>query len=514
MLLVVQFPIADGRLFAQSGASRLTHPAWPLTPGVNNEFVRSFGPAARRRGGGDAAWADEGTFCSAGKAIRFPGLQTYRVAAADRQLHPLCAFRRVFSDGKTVVRIEVGLALSHDPRLAPSIPDTLGAVRSALELPTAVKPVTPPPAVKPVTEPPKLRPLIKQGPELAALYGRATTQHGNGSGGSVGNDMVEAGNPVALIETNGFDSAALPHSVHVLDAKRMSGANVAFTWLQTEWGEVPTWILHLGSAEPAQLRSLRLCLLRLHAEQEALDRILKQWDRGLIVFNPGTPLGDQLEEYINRATRAINRAVWSGVDQSAILEAFDAALNVLPDQGRSLLDRYQGARLQVLRKAEEFRKRRDRPRVREVYNVEKGGIIVNADGSGQTFVNSPVAGDAVNIANSTITDSFKRFAAAHPANDDLKAQIALLHDQVGKLTAALASQAPEQSQMVVDNLQTFTEEAAKEKPRAGTLLSTGQAIIEGAKKAAGVVSDVATAVGPITAAVTTVLKLFGIALVL
>ncbi len=131
MLLVVQFPIAVGRLFAQAGASRLTVPAWPLAPGVNSEFVRSFGPAVRRLRGGDAAWADEGLSCSAGKAIRFPALRTHRFTAGDRQLQPLCAFRRTFSDVKTVTRVEVGLVLSRDPQLAPSIPELLRVANNA-----------------------------------------------------------------------------------------------------------------------------------------------------------------------------------------------------------------------------------------------------------------------------------------------------------------------------------------------------------------------------------------------
>ena len=508
MLLVVQFPIADGRLFTPLGGTRLPVPDWPSPgTGINSQFVRSFGPAVRRLRGADAAWADESSFCTARRAIRFRELRTQQVVAADRRFTPFCAFRRLFCDGQSVVRVEVGLVLSRDKTLALDLPGLLSAVQAGIELPTEVGPPSQPAAGGAAALPASARPLIKQGQHLADLYARVTTKH-NGSHPPQPARLVEPGYPVALVETDRFDIRSDQRSVRVIDPNGIFGANLAHASLRTQWGDVGTWILNRGNATPLQIRSLRLCLLRLHAEQEVLDRILKQMDRGGIVFNPGTDLGDRLEAYLNRATRAINRPVWAGINQSAILEAFDAAVTV--DPGRSLLDRYQGARQLVLRKAEEFRKRRDQPRIRIVYQVQEGGTLVQTQGSGQTIVNSTITGDAINAANSTITDSFKHFVGAHPDEDDLKKQITTLHDEVRKLAAALATKSPEQSQNVADNLATFTEEAAKEKPRAGTLRSTGQAIIEAAKQAAGLVSDAASAVAPITAAVTTVLKLVGV----
>jgi hypothetical protein len=323
--------------------------------------------------------------------------------------------------------------------------------------------------------------------------------------------LVEAGNPVLLIETRDLNSNSPPSCVRIINAGNVLGATLAFGWLKSQWGEVPTWLLSQGAASPAQLRSLRLCLLRLHAEQEALDRILKQMDGGRIVFQPGTALGDRLEDYINRATRVINRSGWYGIDQSAILEAFDAAISVRPDAEKSLLERYNGARREVLKKAEEFRRRRDASRIRTVINVGEGGTVVNSEeGSGQTFVNSVVVGDAINNAHTTITDSFNKFASSHPADDDLKQQITLLQDKVKELTAALASSNSADTQLVADNAATFIEEAGKEKPRVGTLQSTGQAIIDAATKAAKTVGQVAAVVGPITSAVATVLRVVGV----
>jgi hypothetical protein len=413
----------------------------------------------------------------------------------------MCVFRRVFSDGKAVVRIEVGLALSRDRHLSLPLTQVLAGVQDAIELSTEVRVSTP--LVK-------SKPLITQGPQLAALYSRATSRHANGPQPAKADPLVEPGNPVLLIETLDFNASRPPGGVSVIDAGKVLGANLAFAWLKTQWGEVATWILSQGAASPDQLRSLRLCLLRLHAEQEVLDQILKQMDSTRIVFKPRTALGDRLEDYLNRATRVINRSGWSRIDQSAILEAFDAAIAVRPDAGRSLLARYTGARQEVLRKAEEFRQRREASRIRTVIRVGKGGTVVKAEGSGQVIVNSKIAGDVINNAHATITDSFNKFASDHPADDELKQQVTLLQAKVKELTAALASTNPQDTQLIADNAATFIEEAGKEKPRVGTLQSTGQAIVDAATKAAKTVGQVASVVAPIAGAVASILKVFGV----
>ena len=209
MLMVLQFPIADGRLFTPASELRLPLPEWPApTTGVNSQFVRSFGPAVRRLRGGDAAWADEGTFCAASRAIRFPKLREQRLGAS-RQMAPVCAFRRVFSDGKTVVRVEIGLALSRNRQPTPPLAQVLRAVQDAIEIPTHVGPSAPPA---------KAKPLITQARQLAALYSRATSRHGKGASSSIPEGPVEAGSPVLLIETRDSGGESPPRSVRIIDA--------------------------------------------------------------------------------------------------------------------------------------------------------------------------------------------------------------------------------------------------------------------------------------------------------
>ena len=72
MLMVWQQPITDARLLGADGA-RLAAPDWP-SPQVMRDFVRGFGPVARRRRGGHVEFPDESVYASAARALRFDPL--------------------------------------------------------------------------------------------------------------------------------------------------------------------------------------------------------------------------------------------------------------------------------------------------------------------------------------------------------------------------------------------------------------------------------------------------------
>ena len=76
---------------------------------------------------------------------------------------------------------------------------------------------------------------------------------------------------------------------------------------------------------------------------------------------------------------------------------------------------------------------------------------------------------------------------------------------VTALIAKLPEDSP-QKEEVLTRLETFTEQAAKKKPLGDVLKVTGKGLVEAAK-------TVAEMIGPITVAVTGVLKLFGLSLV-
>src|SRR5262249_20494940 len=106
MLVTIQFPLADLRPFVADPTHRLPTPDWP-TPRVGTDFIRLLGQVRDRLFGGVKEWPGEHVFCNASRALRFePAFSTERGTGTRRRY---CAFRRFFSDGEGLARIEVGV---------------------------------------------------------------------------------------------------------------------------------------------------------------------------------------------------------------------------------------------------------------------------------------------------------------------------------------------------------------------------------------------------------------------
>src|SRR5262249_24297114 len=201
------------------------------------------------------------------------------------------------------------------------------------------------------------------------------------------------------------------------------------------------------------------------------------------LLNPPDPtIVDNLDDYFNERTHFINRREWGGVDQSAILEAFDAAEQVTPPlTRRSLVDRYQGARKQVWKKIEEYQVRR--AAVREVYvtNVNEGGTVVNKN----VTVNQSGTG-IVNVAEfmSGVTNTVTNNLEKSSSGEDVKALVKQLADQIAAISAKVD---PKQTQRMGNDLQTLTTEMAQQEPRRPWYELT----LKGLKEAAEAVGEIA-----------------------
>jgi hypothetical protein len=206
--------------------------------------------------------------------------------------------------------------------------------------------------------------LVRQGHRLAKLYCHATAVKSTPEALTAQEKFVEDGRPLVIIEFEESELQELPTQAQVVDLHMGGGVTLAFTWLKTPAGLIGTWFVRHVSMYMDPLRRLRLCLLRLHAEREVLDSVIRQMHRGRIPFEPQTDAGDYLESYLNRATAVIQREERFGVSQSAILDAYDAAESVnRPATLTGLADRLAGARTQVLRKVEKYERARGESRL-------------------------------------------------------------------------------------------------------------------------------------------------------
>jgi hypothetical protein len=484
MFVVIQFPVVDGRAFG-SRSGVVDRPDWgapQISPLVaHRDFVRGFGRLAYRRQETSAAWVDEDFFAYARRALKFPTLQRRHFAGEDRSRWIVsCRFRRLFCDGEATARLEVGFAVDEATGRGRISSDAV--VRQLLGLPGVVPGAWPGDQAKD---------LVLLGPYVARRYAQASTRHGS----DVAAGVVTAGDPIVVVDAASWESKAPRGAVDASQVlPRRQHLHLATT--RTPHGNIETW--YLTDAHRDTGRNVRLAILRQHAQEETLDRILRWVATGAIAYTPLSADGDHLEHYINDATKVVNRETYRGVDCGALRDALDAATSTrrhaIEVRRR---ERLEGMRRQVREKAERFLAEREARR--PTFNVS-GKVVHVGDQNFSGNFYGPVAGT---VYAEKMEGSFNSFAARQP-DDDLRDRVAELHELVAHLVGRLQATSPEEAEEVADTLASFTDEAGKEKPNKVTLRSLGNGIVEVAKT----VAEVAT---PIATAVTAVLKVFGIA---
>lgn len=475
MLAIFQFPISDTRLFDSDIDLRLPIPDWPNpNTDIKPQFVNYFGKAVERRLHADQAWPDEIKFCQASRALRFDNLAKQLIGQIGAYFRPKCAFRRLFCDGESVVRVEIGLVHDNEaPLLSQLKPYQVMAILIGLcDLPTFVPPVSTPPITKK---------LLGQGAALAKLYAKGTINRTSTKiSRAIG--LVEAGNPLLIVELKSYESCfpLIPDGFVSISEEKVFGANLAFGRVKSQSGIVDTWIIQRGKATKEQTRSLRLCILRLHAEQEALDITLKQIKRKRLIISSEQEIIDRFDNYFNNKTQLINRTKYAGINQSAVLTAFDASEQVTaPATRQNLINRYEGARLQVWRKVEDYQIRRATSRLVAITEINAGVLNVkhNEITGNSGIVN--IAEVMIDVTN-TVTNNLEKSSLT----DEVKVLMKELTDQI---TAVSSQIDPKQAQRLGSDLQTLSSEMAQAEPRQAWY----ELSIKGLKDAAEAVGEIA-----------------------
>lgn len=482
MLLVAQFPIGDARPFVAE-ALRVKAPAWPLAD-PQREFVRCFGRVRRRCRGPGEYWSDELYYASAAGALRIPHLESVVLGRGVGAVSPRCAFRRVFSDGLCVARLEVGIADDGDNYL--NAKDCIRIVSDFLEMSTEVTSFRGPRVA---------RALVRQGGPLAQLYHDATTPTlALGRAGGAPN-LVAPGDPMVLVEHRG-ELRSLDERFRRVDLPAITDAELHFTWLLNNDRRVGIWVINATPVGFRTIRNLRLCLFRLHAERQVLREVLRRISARILRFRAGTPEGERLEGYLNKATRLIARDRFTGILQAGLREAMATYDQLMTrDELPLLLDQLARARRQIRKKVEDWAQAEQR-RATSGYTVINGNpTIVEGNmkvriefGSGNTF-----HGDVVSAG--IIERSFNK-ATEYDKDEEVQTALRKLATLVAKLCETLDEG---ESQQTARNLGTFVGEATSSNPQASLLRVTGEGLVNAAK-------TVAALAQPIAKTVTTILE--------
>lgn len=486
MLLVVQFPISDARAFASTPTSRLDVPEWPDPQTYGNpQFVRRFGPAEERNLGPDAAWTDERVYCQARRAIRFPEMRSARLRAGNFTLAPRVAFRRLFCDRTTaVVRVELGfagkLSIQADA-LGPTAVES--AVRDLLALETDV------------FDPSRgtvRAGLIDQGQRLARLFAFASSRRRGSTATVQEQGLVRYGHPMVVAEFDQDEVVAFPKGSRNIDGVIPGDAEVAYF----DRLPVPVWLLRRGTVAEPVLRSLRLCLLRLHAERECLDRVLAHVLYGRITYAAGTGVGDRLVQYLDDSTKLLEKQRTRGVQQSdlmatmtaALLEAMTAAEKASrPLETQAILDRITYVQRQIRVKVERYLVEHSGPKIGDggIYMEKNDGVVIT--GGTQT---GPIVGQVI---ASQISGSFNTVVNSG-AGADIQAAMTQLSAAIEKLLPKVGES--DQS-TIADSVDILAKQAVKPKPDQDFVRTAGTKLIEIAKTVTELATPVATAVNAV-----------------
>jgi len=380
--------------------------------------------------------------------------------------------------------MEVGIAAGRDTSkpLAPlTLAEVLSVVREIAECPTVV----PNPEGNP-----SCRPIIAQGKFLAQLFAYASMKGRDAEHIKTGMQLIESADPLILAELGPDEFVQDTHELPMRNGIRkvnrdcVNGAEALFCRLKAASGIVSMWLLQGGSATSEQVRSLRICLTRLHAEREVLDLILKQIHRRRLL-NPSTEEAvDLLDAYFNDHIKLINRSEWAGMNQSEIIAAFDATQAVVrPASQAQLISRYKGSRRQVWQKVQRFQEERRATRLVESVTVKQGGLYVEKQ------VNVSGTGNIVNVAEymSNVTNTVHNNLAQSSADSEVRSLIAELNRQVESVAP---NADPGQIKKMGKNLERLSEEVANDEPDKRWY----ELSLKGIKEAAETVGEIA---GPI-----------------
>ncbi len=291
MQLLIQFPFADIRKFILN-SSRLEVPPWPLVqPDV--DFVRSFGSVRLRKGGSVSVCGGENEICLARRGVRFTRSIVFKDTNTPFTLI-LRSLRLLHFDGCAVGKYELGIE-TNKHKINFSKDQTESFIDYFLNIPVRVPDLFGKERVEKLGEAAK---------SLVRLYTQASTV----SNKNVKNWWVESGTPLLLLEYDikknsliRFPEQYLPHEIALPSTY---GIKLHYCEILYRGRNLYLWAIGLQGCQNYDIaKTLKMYLLKLHAEHQALRIVLRHLLTKKLLFNEQNETN--LQNYLNDATRRI-----------------------------------------------------------------------------------------------------------------------------------------------------------------------------------------------------------------
>jgi hypothetical protein len=318
MHVILQIPIFDFRAATSFAQAKLTNPSWPLPLLNRKPFMRQFGTVRPRINGGVEDWIGEEYFCEANHALKYVALQNQRFKTGNRSLLLRNIYKRLFSDGKFLNKIELGL------RNADFYPDT--TAESPIELKLLFKHYL----QLPVRVGTKQMPLLKAGPALADLFFKATSRHSEAKN-ELAAALVRDGEPCLFAIVKNDEHYAIPREAKLIDTYTLDNSDATIQLygytIYLDGYYIKSWIIRIPrqgflprTPANAILRKLRINLMRIHAEKEIIKGLLNAvQQKHLDIDTPAVNI-PLLAEYLQETGKKLFKEKHAGIDRQNMLD--------------------------------------------------------------------------------------------------------------------------------------------------------------------------------------------------
>lgn len=498
MFIVAQFPIADMRSFIPEETHRVPAPDW-FAPQIGKDFVRHCGQMSPRARGGLSEWVGEELFCDASKAVLFkPSLRSQSIGPFSGKRNLVCAFRRLFSDGGAVTRLEIGFHPTRELTQPLDLAEWVDTLRGLLSLKVCM------------SGKPSDFEFRSTGSHFAAHYLDATTRRDNGTVFQPPKWWVQSGMAVLLIESLDSELPRLQLGSKCLLRRSVYGNSFEVWWGWLKWAGdlLPIWNIRIPKPydyDVHEVRRVRLYILRLHAERECLKQLLRLLARNEVHVIRGSLQSERLQTYLRRSSQVLNRAKIFGLKRAELLGKIQDLEDMVSEGSRDrLIQNLSALRLNIFRSVKKLTEpagaRSQRVQVFGPY-YEIQGTVENLGGTTVTKFNvSFGANSTVTIGNlalaKSIQNSFNSVDKAAVSGEKKRA-LQELHKGVASIADHLS---PEESEEVATSLDMLTKQTLSATPSKRWYEVSAQGLIEAAK-AVGQLG------GPIISAVNTILSL-------
>lgn len=298
MLLTIQFPLADFRKFILNSGV-LDTPGWPLaTP--NREFIRYFGNIRLRR-------LHESIVCVADRAIRFPTNPKMIFPSVNQRKFFGRVYRDFYFDGWVSGRLQVSLTTKSRKSIYLVNEDVHDLISNFLALPVNV------PNPFNTSQTFQKSQLGQANTALAQLYLAASTNFNKMPLIEIERWWVQPGTPLIFLEYRGqnkildslYEKLQIPYQqIDRISLPEQYKLQLDYCLVPHLGGHLPMWILKTDeNFESRTAKSLRLQLMRLHAEHECLRLVLLNVLNNRIQIQSHTTESDDFQYYLNRSLK-------------------------------------------------------------------------------------------------------------------------------------------------------------------------------------------------------------------